>query len=293
MENFPIPVNFTSIAVGILALVMVIGAARGVVRMFFGLGALVFALIVAYVWYQQMPEVSAGMEAPLSPRVVGYSTLFVGVLAFIVSRWIFGLLAKPFTYRNDGKPRGGGLLGALLGLIPAAGLIYVIAIVLRLVSTSESVAFIGDSVETAEGETKPEPAWMQQIRSVLNSDPLANLIAKIDPFIDRGAAVISELLVSFKDQSSAESMQMDPKLRQVFENPNFKNLLDDPEIQDILQRGDYGALLQNKKVAAAARAPELQTSLDPALIEERVDAALYDENGKRKRPRFRIFRQDE
>ena len=231
------------------------------------------------------------MEQPLSPRVVAYSTVIVGVLAFIVSRWLLGLLAKPFTFRADGKPRGGGLFGALLGLIPAAGLIYVIAVVLRLVGTSESMAFVGESVGTQEGEKKPQPMWMQRVQSILDSDPLADLLAKVDPFIDRGAAAVSELLVGAKDEVSATTIQSDPKLKNVLDHPEIRKLLADPEIQEILQRGDYSRLLQNAKISEAARAPGLRKNLDHDHIEKTVEEALYDESGKRKRPRFRIFRR--
>lgn len=222
MENeFPIPINFTTIALGILAVTMIIGAVRGIVRMFFGLAALAFAVVAAWFWYQRLPGLSATMEEPLGPRVVAYSTLIVGVLAYIVARWLFGLIAKPFTFREDGRPRGGGLFGALLGLIPAAGTVFAIGIVLRLIGTSESVAFVGDAVETKEGAPKPQPAWMQKVQSIIDSDPLANLLEKIDPFIDRGSAAISELLVSAKDEESAATIQGDPEMSRLLDHPKI------------------------------------------------------------------------
>ncbi|MEM0895694.1 MAG: CvpA family protein [Verrucomicrobiota bacterium] len=290
MENeFPIPVNFTTIALGILAVTMIIGAIRGIVRMFFGLAALAVAVVGAWFWYQRLPEVSAGMEEPLGPRVVAYSTLIVGVLAFIVARWFFGLIAKPFTFREDGKPRGGGLFGALLGLIPAAGTVFAISMILRLVGTSESMAFVGDAVETEEGAPKPQPAWMERVQSIIESDPLANLLEKIDPFIDRGRAAISELLVSTKDETAEVELQADPRTNTLLNHPKVRELLDDPEIREILARGDYTQLFQNQKVAEAARAPELQSKLDDDPIGEVVDKSLFDESGRRKKPRWKIF----
>ena len=123
----PFQVSFTSLALILFAIIAAFAFFRGVLRLCFAAVALGIGAGAAYYVYGQAPALIS------SPRAILATSIVAGLLAFILSRYlIFNVLLRPVLGKHRGASGG---IGALLSLIPAAFLIWVLATGFRLTGT--------------------------------------------------------------------------------------------------------------------------------------------------------------
>ncbi len=255
---------------------MLWAAIRGVVRLFFTLVALGVGVLLAYFCYLKLPELSSNLETPFTPRTIVYASIFVGVVSFVAARMMIGKLLRPLAFVN-GKPRGRGFIGALLGFVPAVAFIWVIVIALRTTGVVEQFQYMDEAVRSGEGEEKILAPWLARARKALESDVVASWLCKLDPFVQRGKESLSKLLISTQDGAAADELAASEATGSLLQNPKIRELLDDPEIVRLLSRGEHLALLQNEKVREAARSEKVKDALKKLEIEKAVENALYSE----------------
>lgn len=293
--TLPIPLDFTTVALGIVAVTMLVATVRGVVRLAFSLLALAAGVLVAYVVYERLPEYSATLDHPFTPRTLVYSSIGVGVATFFLVRVIVGKLLNPLAF-SEGKPRGRGVVGALFGFVPASAIVWVIVVALRMTGAVEDLGHTDDSVRAEEGTLEKESPWLARLRAALKSNTVAQWMAKLDPFVDKGKEALSKLLISAQDMAVAERLGSNSKdMGQILADPKVRALLEDPEIINLLKRGEHVALMQNPKVQEASESLRMNERMAEMEVEEEVDRALYtkpeaEENAPRvrRKPRLRF-----
>jgi uncharacterized membrane protein required for colicin V production len=294
-NSSPIPLDFTTVALGIVATTMLIGTVRGVVRIVFSLAALVAGVLVAYLVYERLPGYSATLDHPFTPRTIVYTAIGVGVAMFFMVRVVIGKLLNPLAF-VDGKPRGRGVVGALFGLVPAVAIVWIIVVALRMTGAVEDLGHMDKSVRAEEGTVEPESPWLARLRATMKSDTVVQWMARLDPFIDQGKEALSKLLISAQDAAVAEQLEGNSAdVGKVLNDPKVRALLEDPEIMNLLKRGEHVALMQNPKIRAAAESLQMNERVNEMEVEKEVDRALYTQPEAeetaprvRKKPRLRF-----
>lgn len=280
----PFPVSFTTLALILVAIIAGFAFVRGVLRLVFACVALGIAALAAWFTYLNAPQFFE------RPRVVLIVSIAAGLLTYILAhKLILGFLLRPVL----GKHRGflGGI-GALVSLVPAAFLIWLLATGFRLTGTVMEMEQFGENV-TAEEGAEIDQGWLAHWRQAMDNDALASLLAKIDPFVQQGKAAIVGLLISTRDGSAPyEIAEADAELAEVLTSPAMTELRSDPEIRKLIDGGQYIALLQHPKVRQVTRESGLTEKLNSIDIAGSVQKALYStESEDRPKVRRRISKR--
>jgi uncharacterized membrane protein required for colicin V production len=258
----PVPLNFTTVAIGIVAIVMVFGAIKGVVKLVFTLISLAGATIVAYMAYMKLPEFSSQLETPFAPTTLVYASVGIGIVTYIFTRTLVGKLFNPLAL-VDGKPRGRGPLGAVFGLVPAIALVWVIATAVRVTGVAEGFEQIQKEADAAgTPQNTADAPWLAKLKRYMKTDTVAGWMAKIDPFVSQGKEAIGKLLISTQNRNATSQLQGNREAVNIVNNPKFLELMHDPEIKKLIDRGDFLTLMENPKIRAAVESDELRRDLE-------------------------------
>ncbi|MGI9242267.1 MAG: hypothetical protein ACR2RV_15825, partial [Verrucomicrobiales bacterium] len=232
----------------------------------------------AYYVYGQAPALIS------SPRAILATSIVAGLLAFILSRYlIFNILLRPVLGKHRGASGGAG---ALLSLIPAAFLIWVLATGFRLTGTVMEMEQFGNNVTVAEGE-QIHQGWLAHWRRAMDSDSLALLLAKVDPFIKQSKAVLVGFLISTRDQAAPGQLaDADADAAAIINSPAMRDLSNDPGIRKLIEDGEYVALLQHPKVRQATQESTLADHLNAIDLSGNLESALFS-GGSDQQPKVR------
>jgi len=283
----PFPVNFTTLAITLAVLLAVLAFTRGVVGMFVGVACLLAGAFVAYSSYSLLPEWLSHVAENPSPRFVFFVAVGIGFSVYVVLRLLAGVILSPLR-RTVGKNLVGGVLGATLSLVPAAVLIVVVCIGLRMAGTIFSIEHTDAGVAAAEGAEEVERPFWARWNEALDRDYLGAMIAKVDPLAARARGAISTLLVALKDPVAGENLADDPVSAPLFSNSMLRDLAADPEVLGYLGRGEYIQLMRHPKLREVAADPEVRGLLEGWQVEPAVDSSLYvaeDAGDQRRRQR--------
>ena len=274
----PFPVSFTSLALILFAIIAGFAFVRGVLRLIFATVALGIGAGAAYYVYGQAPSMIS------SPRAILATSIAAGLLVFVLARYlIIDLLLRPILGKHRGASGG---RGALLSLIPAALLVWVLATGFRLTGTVMEMEQFGNNVTVAEGE-QIHQGWLAHWRRAMDNDDLARLLAKVDPFIQQGRAILVGFLISTRDQAAPGQLaDADADADAIINSPAMQDLSKDPEIRRLIESGEYIALLQHPKVRQATRESGLAERLKSIDIGGNLENALFS-GGSGEQPKVR------
>lgn len=274
----PFPVSFTSLALILFAIIAAAAFARGILRLVFATIALGIGAGAAYYVYGKAPSLIS------SPRAILVVSILAGLVTFIAARYlILNVLLRPVLGKHRGASGG---LGALLSLLPAAFLIWVLATGFRLTGTVMAMEQFGNNVTVAEGEQIHE-GLLAHWRRAMDSDQLARLLAKIDPFVQQGKAVLVGFLISTRDPAAPGQLaDADAAAAAIINSPVMQDLSNDPQIRRLIEEGEYVALLQHPKVRQASRESTLADHLEAIDVGGRLENSLYS-GGSGQQPRVR------
>lgn len=177
------------------------------------------------------------------------------VVAGAVGHW----LARQVWRKAAGdSPPGKGRLTAwqagLASLVPTAFFLWAGGTLTRL-TTSLS------ALHQVDGSGLAEHRWVTRARHHLGSGVLGRVFEATDPFVDRRALRLCEVLVRFKRDGRQEILHAEPSLRALLAEPAFQRLLNDREVKESIAFGDYARLLTLPEVRSAASDPRLSAAL--------------------------------
>ena len=273
----PFPVSFTTLAIGLFAIIAIIAFMRGVLRLIFGTVALGIGAVAAYFVYLNAPDYID------SPRGILVASIASGLVIYIAARYlIINVLLRPFIGDRKGSV---GKVGALVSLIPAACLVFILASGFRLTGTVMEMEQIGNNLNAADGE-EMEDGWLAHWRKAMDNDWLAKLLEKIDPFVEKGQAALVNLLSSNRNESYDEETDM------LVDSPAVRKLQEDPEIRELINEGNYVELMRHPKVREALEDADLADRIKSIDIPGRLEKALSSESSDdRPKVRKRILRR--
>jgi hypothetical protein len=144
----------------------------------------------------------------------------------------------------------------------------------------------GDNVTVAEGE-QIQQGWLAHWRSAMDNDSLARLLAKVDPLLQQGKAVLVGFLISTRDPAAPGQLaDADADAAAIINSPTMQDLSKDPEIRNLIEEGKYIALLQHPKVRQATRDSSLADQLKSIDIDGKLEKALFS-GGSGEQPKVR------
>ena len=290
----PFPVNFTTVAISLAVLLAAIAFVRGVLGMFIGLACIVAGAFIGFTSHAQLPGLLTPISEDPSPRFVFFVAVGIGFSCYVMLRLLAGaILLSPLRAGGRRKRLIGGPIGAVLSLVPAAGLVFVVGVSLRMAGSLFSVEHTDAGVAVEDGQSAAERPFWARWNEAMDRDYLGALVAKLDPFAARARGAITNLLVTLKDNAAGGKLAEDPAAGGILRTDSLRSLDSDPEVREMVDRGDYIGLFDHPKLKRAINDPEISVLLRRLQVEKAVDSSLYaveDSGELRRRVRqLRLF----
>jgi hypothetical protein len=246
---------------------------KGVVRQLMTMASLALSVMVAWFVFTHRAEVFGSMGANMGPDRLLLFSAGAGLLTFFVSKGFTALLAAAGLLKLFGGMTG--WKGMMISTIPSAFMLWVGAMVLRLVGNLYGLETA--SVVAREGSRISDQAtslW-HEVSQSLDRSTLGSIAAQVDPFDMRATANLARLLILWPDGTVWAGLAKEAKTRAVLNHAEIQKLGHDPEVRRCIDRKDFAGLIQLKQVAKAAANEELRPVLSGLALEQAMDTIIY------------------
>ena len=246
---------------------------KGVVRQLMTMASLALSVMVAWFVFTHRAEVFGSMGANMGTDRLLLFSAGAGLLTFFVSKGFTALLAAAGLLKLFGGLTG--WKGMMISTIPSAFMLWVGAMVLRLVGNLYGLETA--SVVAREGSRISDQAtslW-QEVSQSLDRSTLGSIAAQVDPFDMRATANLARLLILWPDGTVWAGLAKEAKTRAVLNHAEIQKLGHDPEVRRCIDRKDFAGLIQLKQVAKAAANEELRPVLSGLALEQAMDTIIY------------------
>ncbi len=268
----------TAGAAALVAFLAGMAFAKGVVQQLMTMASLALAVTVAWFVFSHRGEVFGISAAALGTDRLLLFSAGAGLLAFFVCKGLVALLAAAGLLKMFGGLTG--WKGMMVSTIPSAFMLWVGAMILRLVGnlygleTASAVAREGSRISD-----QATSLW-QQVGESLDRSMIGGIAAKVDPFDMRATANLARLLVLWPDGSVWAALAKDGKTRAVLNHERIQKLGHDNEVRRCIERKDFAGLIQLRQVAETAAHPDLRPVLNGLALEEAMDQIIYKKRGR-------------
>ena len=246
---------------------------KGVVRQLMTMASLALSVMVAWFVFTHRAEVFGSMGANMGTDRLLLFSAGAGLLTFFVSKGFTALLAAAGLLKLCGGMTG--WKGMMISTIPSAFMLWVGAMVLRLVGNLYGLETA--SVVAREGSRISDQAtslW-HEVSQSLDRSTLGSIAAQVDPFDMRATANLARLLILWPDGTVWAGLAKEAKTRAVLNHAEIQKLGHDPEVRRCIDRKDFAGLIQLKQVAKAAANEELRPVLSGLALEQAMDTIIY------------------
>jgi hypothetical protein len=246
---------------------------KGVVRQLMTMASLALSVMVAWFVFTHRAEVFGSMGANMGTDRLLLFSAGAGLLTFFVSKGFTALLAAAGLLKLFGGMTG--WKGMMISTIPSAFMLWVGAMVLRLVGNLYGLETA--SVVAREGSRISDQAtslW-HEVSQSLDRSTLGSIAAQVDPFDMRATANLARLLILWPDGTVWAGLAKEAKTRAVLNHAEIQKLGHDPEVRRCIDRKDFAGLIQLKQVAKAAANEELRPVLSGLALEQAMDTIIY------------------
>ncbi|MCW0219974.1 MAG: hypothetical protein OJI67_16740, partial [Prosthecobacter sp.] len=179
----------------------------------------------------------------------------------------FGLLA--FLANITGWQAG------LLSLLPSGIMVWLSAMVLRLVGSVYGLENASIQ-QSGKGETSDFGAWVEQLAQKIDRTSVGRLVEKLDPYDLRATANLARLLILWPDGRVWQQIAAKgPDTAKALNHPEIAALGRDEKVRQAIQRQDFAGLMQLPQVVKAASNPELEPFLKGLALEQAMDNIVY------------------
>ena len=251
---------------------------KGVVRQLMTMASLALSVMVAWFVFTHRAEVFGSMGSNMGTDRLLLFSAGAGLLTFFVSKGLTALLAAAGLLKLFGGMTG--WKGMMISTIPSAFMLWVGAMVLRLVGNLYGLETA--SVVAREGSRISDQAtslW-QEVSQSLDRSTLGSIAAQVDPFDMRATANLARLLILWPDGTVWAGLAKDAKTRAVLNHAEIQKLGHDPEVRRCIDRKDFAGLIQLKQVSKAAANEELRPVLSGLALEQAMDTIIYKKGKK-------------
>ena len=263
--------NFGEIgASGVITLVIlvfvVLGFAKGALKLFYGFLCLVGTLVAAWLGYQfGYPLVHE--RWPDIPEHGEYACAIASaILAFLFLKTLTDFCSSPFTKDEEERKKSSGILGSLTGF--ALGFTICLLGMHRLVdkgTRAEVDYWIAQASDAAPDEL---PSLTKLKYDFLNS-AAGKQLARFIKQEDNGSQNLAKLaIMQVAAPEKLQALAADPAIANTLESPQVKEFLHDPAIKEFIEKGDTAAILTHPEFIALMADPELNRAIAQIDIEQ-------------------------
>lgn len=246
---------------------------KGVVRQLMTMASLALSVMVAWFVFTHRADVFGSMGATMGTDRLLLFSAGAGLLTFFVSKGLTAFLAAAGLLKLFGGMTG--WKGMMISTIPSAFMLWVGAMVLRLVGNLYGLETA--SMVAREGSRISDHAtslW-QEVSQSLDRSTLGSIAAQVDPFDMRATANLARLLILWPDGTVWAGLAKDAKTRAVLNHAEIQKLGHDAEVRRCIDRKDFAGLIQLKQVAKTAANEELKPVLSGLALEQAMDTIIY------------------
>ena len=256
---------------GAVAVVLLAGyaVARGVLSQLMRMLSMISAVLVAMYVFRNRADMFGSIAANMSTDTLLMVSAAAGLLTFFLARGLinivvgFGLVS--FLASMTGWKAG------LISLIPSSVLVWLSAMVVRLVGSVYGVE--NAAVEKgATGSKSDLGAWVEQLAQMIDHSSIGALTEQLDPYDLRVTSNLARLLILWPDNGVWEKIAArSPESEAALNHPEIVALGRDEKVRQAIDRQNFAGLLQLPQVVKAARNPQLRPFLKDLVLEGSMD----------------------
>lgn len=247
--------------------------AKGIVQQVLTMLSLAASVMAGIYIFRHRADVFGAYGSNMSTDTLLIMSGAAALLTFFLMRAVinvvagFGLLAFLSSFT--------GWKAGLLSLLPSGVMVWLSAMVLRLVGSVYGLENASIQ-QTGKGQPSDFGAWVQQLAQKVDRTSVGRFAEKLDPYDFRATANLSRLLILWPDgrvwnQLAAKGGQAAQSLN----HPEIVKLGDDPKVRQAIDRQDFAGLMQLPQVLRVASLPELQDFLKGLALEQAMDDIVY------------------
>lgn len=247
--------------------------AKGIVQQVLTMLSLAASVMAGIYIFRHRADVFGAYGSNMSTDTLLVMSGAAALLTFFLVRAVinlvagFGLLAFLSSFT--------GWKAGLLSLLPSGVMVWLSAMVLRLVGSVYGLENASIQ-QTGKGQPSDFGAWVQQLAQKVDRTSVGRFAEKLDPYDFRATANLSRLLILWPDgrvwnQLAAKGGQAAQSLN----HPEIVKLGDDPKVRQAIDRQDFAGLMQLPQVLKVASIPELQDFLKGLALEQAMDDIVY------------------
>jgi len=247
--------------------------ARGIVKQMLLMVSLGVSVLAGLYIFQHRAEVFGTYGSSMSTNTLLIMSGAAAMLTFFLVRALvniiagFGLLA--FLANITGWQAG------LLSLLPSGIMVWLSAMVLRLVGSVYGLENASIQ-QSGKGETSDFGAWVEQLAQKIDRTSVGRLVEKLDPYDLRATANLARLLILWPDGRVWQQIAAKgPETAKALNHPEIAALGRDEKVRQAIQRQDFAGLMQLPQVVKAASNPELEPFLKGLALEQAMDNIVY------------------
>lgn len=247
--------------------------ARGIVKQMLLMVSLGVSVLAGLYIFQHRAEVFGAYGSTMSTNTLLIMSGAAAMLTFFLVRALvnliagFGLLA--FLANITGWQAG------LLSLLPSGIMVWLSAMVLRLVGSVYGLENASIQ-QSGKGETSDFGAWVEQLAQKIDRTSVGRLVEKLDPYDLRATANLARLLILWPDGRVWQQIAAKgPDTAKALNHPEIAALGRDEKVRQAIQRQDFAGLMQLPQVVKAASNPELEPFLKGLALEQAMDNIVY------------------
>jgi hypothetical protein len=260
---------------GLVAVAFLAGlaVARGVVSQVIGMFSLAAAVLAATYVFRHHADMFGVLASNMSTDALLMISGGVGLVTFFLARAAFNMLAGfgllSFLASMTGWKAG------LISLLPTGALVWLSAMVLRLVGSVYGLE--NAAVEQgAKGVKSDLGAWVEQFAQKFDHTSIGKLTEQLDPYDVRATANLARLLILWPDNRVWQQIAArGPDSANALNHPEIAALGRDEKVRQAIDRQDFAGLMQLPQLEKAASNPQLVPFLKGLALAEAMDSIVY------------------
>lgn len=251
---------------------IVLGVIKGLIRMAFGMIALIAGVIGGFWGFQKGSSIAGTVVSSPDPWMSAAVGLIIGLIIFFIARALFGVLLTPSGGNTQAaKPLAfpGGILGLFVGAIFA----WFCLAGIRYVGTMAELDWIKTSITSGEEKiVKSDPPFLVKLKRSLDASGPGQFHEEYDILNDRAQANLAKLTVLLENMGAFSSALAEQDVRLAVNEKNIREMLEkkSADVRTFIDSGQYAHLLASDPIRNTCESEEAVKLLEVLDLEKAI-----------------------
>lgn len=258
---------------------IVLGVIKGLIRMAFGMIALVAGVIGGFWGFQKGASIAGTVVASPDPWMSAVVGLVIGLGIFFVARALFGVLLTP-AGGNAPSAKPLAFPGGVLGLFAGGVFAWFCLAGIRFVGTVAELDWIKTSITSdKEKIVKSPPPFLVKLKRALDASGPGQFHEKYDILNDRAQANLAKLTVLLENKGAFDGALGEQNVRQAVNEKNVREMLEkkSADVRTFIESGQYAHLLSSDPIRDACESEEAVKLLEVLDLEKTIGLIQTEE----------------